>query len=90
MKLITVKTDKSGITVRIPRTLLNHVARSHPEFPVKIHDSQKFMEEVAEEIKDGLGDPHSGLTGLQRLIDEAIEAVVDSGTDSIGVIDVED
>lgn len=82
-KLITVKADKSGITIRIPRTLLNFVAKNHPDEPVKILNSDAFLAEVTEQLKDGLGDAETGSTGLQDLIDEAIQEVAQFGSGCI-------
>lgn len=75
MKLITFKTDKTGITIKIPRILLNYIAKHNPDSPLKINNSQKFLEEVAFELENGLGDPETGLTGFQELIDEACQEV---------------
>jgi hypothetical protein len=82
-KLITFKTDKSGITIRIPKTLISFVAKRHPETPVKVTDSQELMESVAEQIESEIlsGDECNSDTKFHALIDEAIQesAINDRG-----------
>lgn len=90
-KLITFKTDKSGLTIRIPRTLLNHVAKNHPEMPVKIIDSYEFLKEFSFQLENTAdsNSTESGLSDFEYLIDKAIEACVENGSDSIELIDIE-
>lgn len=73
-KLIKFKTDKSGITIRIPRTLINHVAKHNPENPVSIIDSHELLQSVAEKMEFEIldGEESNSDTKFQALIDEAI------------------
>lgn len=83
MKLITFKTDKSGITIRIPKGLISHVAKHHPETPLKVLNSSDLMQKVAFELEHNLGGNETGLTGFQKLMDTAIVAVVENGEDCV-------
>lgn len=90
MKLIKFKTDKSGITIRIPKTLLNHVAKHHPECPVKVHDSNKLLQLVAQQIESELlsEDDCNSLTRFQLLIDDSISALVENGEECVELIEI--
>ncbi|KQC02076.1 hypothetical protein [Pedobacter sp. Hv1] len=80
MKLITIKTDEKGISIHIPKTLLVHTQRNHPEYPLIIRDNQKFMEAVAKELEQSQ-DNDTGLSKLQTLIDETSYDVADDCPD---------
>lgn len=89
MKLITFKTDKSGLTSRIPRTLLNHVAKNHPDGPIKILDSQQFLEDFAFQLEN-ISESNAveqGLSEFEYLIDKAIYGCVVDGCESIEAVE---
>lgn len=83
MKTITFKTDKSGISIRIPKTLISHVAKHNPDDPIKVRKSLEFMNEVAELLEGDLGseDDSNALTGFQELLDKAIYTAVENGSE---------
>lgn len=62
--------------------MLAHVAKHSPNGNYVIRNHQKLAELVVEELKSGLGS-QEGLTGLQALINEAIDEVYISGADCI-------
>lgn len=61
-----------GIHIFISSELLQHVAEYHPE-GIKVTDLEKLKKTVVYKLEDDLGTAESGLSGLQELIDAAIE-----------------
>lgn len=82
-KLIAFKTDKSGITIRIPKGLISYVAKHNPETPLRVLDSSVLMNKVAFELEHNLGDNETGLTGFQKLMDAAIMSVAENGEECV-------
>ena len=89
MKEITFKTNDSGITINIQTDILVHVAENHPESPLKINDPIEFAKQVTFQLEYNLGSEDSGLTGFQKLIDEAIYEVGCSGLDCADIKEIE-
>ena len=81
--MIKFKQTKSGITINIPFTILKKVTEEHPYAPAKVIDKALFLKEVMFQLENQLGDYEEGLTGFQKLIDEAIEEVVNNASDSV-------
>jgi len=80
-ELITFKTDDGGLTIRIPKGLLVYVAENRGEDPIKVFNDQIFLEQVAFELENNLGEQQgeTGLSGFQDLIDKACYEVAMNG-----------
>lgn len=76
MNTISFKKDTENVTITIPVSLIKFVAENHPETPMIVKDVQVFAEKVMFELEHNLGSPESGLTGLQELLDKAMDEVL--------------
>lgn len=81
--MIKFKQTKSGIIINIPFSILEKVTELHPNAPAKVIDKELFLKEVMFQLENQLGDYEEGLTGFQKLLDEAIEEVVNNASDSV-------
>ena len=90
MEQITFKRKGKKIVIEIPFDILEHIANNKPDFNAKVLSKSLFAEDIMYELENNLGLSESGLTGFQELVDQAIEAVYESGAESIEYNDDEE
>jgi hypothetical protein len=72
IKTISINSTAEGITIFVPALLLEHVANHHPD-GIAVTNISELQAKVVFELENNLGSNESGLTGLQKLLDKAIE-----------------
>lgn len=82
-ELMEFKIENGAIQISIPINLIEFAATHNPQSPCIVHDKDTLANKVLFELEFNLGKEESGLTGLQQLIDEAIETVIENGEDCI-------
>lgn len=75
--------DENNIVITIPIQLLKWAGENNPADPIIVKDEQQFAMAVMEELQNGLGSAESGLTGFQKLLDEAMLEVAIGGHDFV-------
>lgn len=75
--------DENKIVITIPIPLLKWACENNPADPIIVKDEQQFAMAVMEELQNGLGSAESGLTGFQKLLDEAMLEVAIGGHDFV-------
>jgi len=80
-EVITISHSAKGIIINIPTELLVNAANGHPDGLI-VTDEVGLVEEVAFLLENDLGgdSASNALTGLQELLDKAIESCSESGT----------
>jgi hypothetical protein len=80
-EIIKISHSSKGIIIDIPTSLLVNAANGHPDGLI-VTDEVGFIEEVAFLLENDLGgdSASNALTGLQELLDKAIESCSESGT----------
>jgi uncharacterized protein YjbK len=82
-KTIQFKNEGGKIVITIPNSLIKWAAENNPETPMIVNDEDAFAKKVMFELKHNLGSDESGLTGFQKLLDEAMIAVLENGDESV-------
>lgn len=80
---ITFKRTKGATVITVPDDLLAFAAENNPEYPIKVLNQKDFAEKVAFELEHNLGDPETGITGFEALMDKAIQEVTEGGNDCV-------
>ena len=75
--------DEKNLVIKIPIDLLTFAAENHPEWPLIIHDQDKFVNGILFALEYDLGTPEDGLSGFENLLDEAIMYIAEGGEDYV-------
>lgn len=75
--------NRQNLIISIPIKTLKIVADDHPELQdEQIFNKSILADDVLYELQHNLGANESGLTGFQELIDEAILAAYEGGSEA--------
>lgn len=82
-KAIQFFNDSENVLITIPVSLLKHAAENNPETQMIVKDENAFADKVIFQLKNNLGSIESGLTGLNELLDKAMIAVLENGSECV-------
>lgn len=85
MNITTFKIEKDKLVIEIPNEFLEHLVTTFPDTEIKILDRDEMIKNIAFQLEHCLGDPETGLTGFQQLLEDSIEQVIEGGNDCLDV-----
>jgi len=85
----SIKFDRKdgNIVINIPEELLCFAVENDPQWPLIIHDQDKFVEGIIFALEYGLRDDESGLTDFKQLLDSAAIYLIEDGVEYVDLKD---
>lgn len=83
--IVKIWADIDHINIRISIDDLLTLAERHPEYPLKVVKISQFVKEYKAELENYAesNDVESGCSHLEWLIDQCIQNIYESGSDSV-------
>lgn len=92
MGIVIKQTKRGDIVIRIPAPILRSATREHPELScegrVVVKNTAMLARDVVVELDNDTGD--DALTPVQRMLDDAVLAAVEYGSEAVNVVEWED
>lgn len=90
--IVRVSRQNGGVQIWISVENLCDLAQRHPENPLRIVDTDKFVEEYIHELQEYAqsNDVETGCSHLEWLIEECIQNIYEGGSDNVVALNDEE